>query len=394
MLEAQAIRILRIASDLYPSTVGGAALHAHNMSVMQAKLENEVTVYTSRHDGMPFTETINGYRVERFRPLMKLYGNLVMPSLLLRLAAENKNYDIIHAHSHLYLSTNICSLIRKFSSTPLVITSHGLTSQTAPGWLNHIYLATLGKWTLNAADRIICYTEEEKEEMERLGVDGRKIRVIHNGIDTSLFKPAERRGDGNRLLWIGRFVPGKGVHYLIEAFAEAIMVKHDLRLEMVGKGPQLGAIRERVHELGLDAMVKIIEFLPNEELPAVYQSADVFILSSLAEGVPRTMLEAMSCGLPVICTDLPQLRHIVEGCGLIVPARDSKALAKAILKVSSDPALAQSLGSCGRERVMKSFSWDETVQQTLLLYRDVIESRSAHHYEGERCNAHPDGRTV
>jgi glycosyltransferase involved in cell wall biosynthesis len=364
------------------------------MSIMQARLENEVTVYTAGSDGLPSSGAAEGYRIERIRPLMRLYGNPVMPSLFFRLLSESGKHDVIHAHSHLYLSTNICSLVRKLRPTPLIITSHGLASQTAPGWLNRIYLATLGRWTLNAADRIICYTEEEKKEMEMLGVDGRKICVIHNGIDTGLFRPAEKRGDGSRLLWIGRFVPGKGVSYLIDGFAEAVKAKESLRLEMVGRGPQLGAIREKIHALGLDDRITIKEYLPNEELPAVYRNSDIFILSSLTEGVPRTMLEAMSCGLPVICTDLPQLRRIVDGCGLLVPLRDSKALANAILRVSSDPGLAQSMGSCGRERVVRDFSWDETVRKTLQLYNEVIHCRRAYSYEGERCDAHPDGRTV
>ncbi len=364
------------------------------MSIMQARLENEVTVYTAGGDGLPSSGAADGYRVERIRPLMRLYGNPVMPSLLLKLLSESGKYDIIHAHSHLYLSTNICSLVRKLRPTPLIITSHGLTSQTAPGWLNRIYLATLGRWTLNAADRVICYTDEEKKEMERLGVDGRKISVIHNGIDTALFRPAEKRGDGNRLLWIGRLVPGKGVSYLIDAFAEAAKAKESLRLEMVGRGPQLEATMKRISELGLGGKITIKEYLPNEELPQVYRNSDIFILSSLTEGVPRTMLEAMSCGLPVICTDLPQLRRIVDGCGLLVPLRDSRALADAILRVSSDPALAQSLGSRGREKVANGFSWDETVRKTLQLYHEVIQCRRAYSYEGERCDAHPDGRTV
>jgi glycosyltransferase involved in cell wall biosynthesis len=364
------------------------------MSILQAGMGNNVTAYTVKTANRPRAETVEGYRIERFKSLVKLYGNPIMPSLFIRLMAEKNKYDIIHAHSHLYLSTSICSLIRKLRGTPLVITNHGMRSQTAPGWLNDLFLATLGKWTLNAADRVICYTEEEKSEMVKLGVGPQKIRVIHNGIDTGLFMPSGKHGDVNRLLWIGRFVPGKGVFYLIEAFAEAVKEKPGLVLTMVGNGPQMGAAREKIRELGIDDKVTIREFVPNEELPAVYRGADVFILSSLEEGVPRTILESMACGLPVICTDLPQLGRIVDGCGLIVPVGNSEALAKAILRVASDPDLAHRLGACGRERVIKSFSWDDTVQKTLSLYHDIIESRSAYYYESERCDAHPSGRTV
>lgn len=388
------MKILRIAGDLYPATVGGAALHAHNMSIRQAGQGHEVTVFTAGKDGLPDVETIDGYGVRRFRSPIKLYGNPVMPSLFLRLAAENGRFDIVHAHSHLYIATNVCALVRLFSDTPLVITNHGLTSQTAPTWLNRLYLVTLGRWTFNAADRVICYTEEEKGAMEKLGVDGGKIRVIHNGIDTDLFRPADKVGAGDRLLWIGRFVPGKGVEYLVDAFAEAINVRPGLSLTMVGQGPQLDGIKEKIRGLGLDQAIRIVEFVPNEALPDVYRDADIFLLSSLAEGVPRTLLEAMACGLPVICTGLPQLKRIVHGCGLTVPPGDSHTLAKAIQMLVSNPGLAHELGVGGRERVQKNYSWDDTVQKTLLLYGDIIESRRSYRYESERSHAHPSRRTV
>lgn len=388
------MKILRVAGDLYPFQVGGGALHAHNMSRMQVKMGHEVTVYTAGGEGLPREETVEGYRIERFGPLFKIFGNAVMPSMFFRMLLDKKSYSVIHAHSHLYISTNICALIRKFKETPLIITNHGLMSQSAPGWLNDLYLATLGGWTFKAADRVICYTEEEKEEVARLGVDRRKIVVIHNGIDTSLFKPGDRQGNGGRLLWIGRFVPGKGVEYLIDAFSEAVKVKPWLKLMMIGNGPGLPAMKEKIRLLGLSDKITIKKFIPNTELSAVYQDADVFVLSSLMEGVPRTILEAMSSGLPIVCTELPQLRHIVDQCGLMVPLKDSKALAKMILLVASDPGLAYKLGKCGREKVVKYYSWDDTVSKTMLLYRDVILNIGASDYEGERSDAHPYGRPI
>lgn len=94
------MKILRIASDLYPSVIGGAALHAHNMSMLQANIENDVTVYTVKPDDRPYEEIVGLYRIERFKPLIKFYGNPVMPSLFFRLMAEKNRFDIIHAHSH------------------------------------------------------------------------------------------------------------------------------------------------------------------------------------------------------------------------------------------------------------------------------------------------------
>lgn len=372
------MKILRIASDIYPSVVGGAPLHVHYISRLQVKMGNEVTVYTTRRRREARKGVIDGYNVERFKPLLTIFGNNIMPSMFRCIRANNNYYDIVHAHSHLYLSTNMCALIRKFGSVPLIITNHGMTSQTAPEWLNRLYLATLGKWTFRMADRVICYTDEEREEMKKLGVDSKKICVIHNGIDTGLFTPGANPKGFGRLLWIGRFVPGKGVDYLINAFSEAVKEKPWLTLTMIGSGPGLKDVRDKIKILGLGEKIHIKEFVPNMEMPAIYQNADIFVLPSLMEGVPRTILEAMACGLPIICTDLPQLRHIVDQCGTMVPVKDSKSLAQAISQIVSDDALAQKQGKCGRARVEKDYSWDDTVRKTLTLYSETISDRIVH----------------
>lgn len=388
------MKILRVSSDLYPSIIGGATLHVHSMSRLQVKFGNQVTVYTSKHDDKPDTENVDGYMVFRFKPLIKVYGNAIMPGLFFRLMANKNAYDVIHAHSHVYFSTNVCALVRKFRSSPLVITMHGLISATTPGWLSNMYQRSLGLWTLNAADRIICYTEEEKVEMIKIGVDREKICVIHNGTDTDLFKPSDKPRSFNRILFIGRLVPGKGANYLVDAFALALKSRLDLTLTMIGNGPLLATIKEKVSRLGIEDRVTIKERVLNEEMPTIYQNSDLFILPSLSEGVPRSILEAMSCGLPVICTDLPQLKSLVDGCGMMVSAKDSRALADAILKILSGTRLAEELGAHGRERVLQSYSWEDTVRKTVMLYGEIIASRRDHYYKSERSDAHSSRRPL
>ncbi|MCL0048583.1 glycosyltransferase, partial [Dehalococcoidia bacterium] len=219
-MKKSVIRILRVTSDLYPAVVGGIGVHAHEMSKEQVKLGHDVTVYTSGADGRPMREFKDGYKIIRFKSIMKLMGNTFMPGLLFKLMRAKNDFDIIHAHSHLYFSTNLCALVKKLGSPPLVITNHGLFSQTAPLPIQKIYIPTIARWTLRSADRVICYTTEEKTKLEEIGIDSANIMVIHNGIDTKVFTPPEKRQGktSNQILWIGRFVSGKGVDCLISAF--------------------------------------------------------------------------------------------------------------------------------------------------------------------------------
>jgi glycosyltransferase involved in cell wall biosynthesis len=255
-----------------------------------------------------------------------------------------------------------------------VITNHGLKSQTAPEWFQNIYTATCAKWTFGAADKIICYTETGKQELIDLGLDPQKIAVIHNGIDTDLFVPGKEDSQNNKqLLWIGRFNRGKGVDYLVDAF-KLLNSKHpNIKLLLIGRGPDRERIKVKIQDLKLDKCIAFKDFVPNTEIVKLYQSSSVFVLPSLEEGVPRTILEAMSCGIPIVCSNLPQLVDIVKDGGFLVPTKDPEALADRVSKILSNKSLAKKMGQNGRENIIMNYSWSDTVEKTLQLYSELIQ---------------------
>lgn len=372
------VKILRVASALYPSSVGGVELHAHEMSRLQARAGQDVTVLTYRSDsGQSFSDDGDGYHIIRANASLRVFGNTISFSQLFSLLKHWNSYDIVHAHSHLFFSTVLCALARKIRSTPLVVTNHGLVSQTAPDWLQQLYLPTVGKWVFKTADAIICYTETERDQVVNLGVSPEKIQVIHNGIDTGVFSPSVSPSPKKQILWIGRFTPGKGVEYLLKGFQTFAQEFPDYTLVMVGRGPLKDDSIRMIQEMGLEEKVVLKDFVPNKNLPDLYRESSLFVLPSLEEGVPRTILEAMACGRPVVCTALPQLGDIVSGCGVIVPTRDAMAVADALSTLVSDPALARDLGESARARVVSQYSWDDTVMRTLDLYALLVQSGSA-----------------
>nr|WP_320161271.1 glycosyltransferase family 4 protein [uncultured Methanoregula sp.] len=372
------MKILRVVSDLYPSVVGGIGIHAHQMSTAQAQRGHEVTVLTLNQKRLTDNELINGYRVVRFTSYLTICGNAFAPGLILEIMKKRRAVEIIHAHSHLFFSTNICALARICHSAPLVITNHGLISASAPGWLNTLYKHTFSRATFHIADHIICYTDIEKENIEKLGIDARKISVIHNGVDTTLFtpEPSEKHSDKKQILWVGRFVAGKGVEYLIEAFFQVLKKRPGTHLVLVGVGPEKPAIEDRIRKLHLQSSVTFIDYLNNEELPGVYQDSDVFVLPSLMEGVPRTILEAMACGVPIVTTNLPHLVGIIDDAGLVVPPKEPALLSNAILTILDNAPFAEKMGERGRRRIEQEYSWDDTVGKTLELYESVMGSRT------------------
>jgi glycosyltransferase involved in cell wall biosynthesis len=364
------MKILRVANDLYPWVVGGLPIHIHEMSKMQAASGHDVTVCTSRKNGEAMDEWLEGYRIVRY-PNMNVIGNAISLSLLFRLGKMAGDFDLVHAHSHLFFSTNLCAYLRRKGNTPLVITNHGLISQRAPLWAQKIYIPTVARWTLKSADRVISYSDEERGELVRLGVDPERIRVIHNGINTDVFSPDSENSSKKQILWIGRYMPGKGAEYLIEAFARLVGEDPELHLLMIGDGPFREKIANRIRELDLTDAVTLSTFVPNTELPAVYRNSSVFVLPSIYEGFPRTILEAMACGVPVVCSRLPQLVDVVNGAGLTIPVRDAGAIASAVSAILADPAMARKMGETGRSRVNEHFSWKDTVMRTTQLFEEL-----------------------
>lgn len=370
------LKILRIAPDIYPHVVGGIGIHVHEMSKEQVKLEHDITVYTASEDVDSDYNANEGYYVHNFKPLVKLFGNSIIPSMLFCLMKEQLNYDVVHAHSHLFFATNLSAITRKLGSTPLVITNHGLNSQTAPEWLQKFYNATGARLTFEAADKIICYTETEKNELINMGIKPEKIEVIHNGIDTDLFVPAiEPCYDKQNLLWVGRYAKGKGLEYLIEAFSILKKNYPDLTLTMVGKGPEKTHIVKKINDMNLENSVIMKDFVPNSEIVNMYHNSSVFVLPSLEEGVPRTILEAMSCGIPVVCSNLPQLTGIVGEGGLLVPLKNPQALADGISKILTDKSLGEEFRKNGRRNVVENYSWRDTVKKTTIVFETLISKK-------------------
>ncbi|MBP1910655.1 glycosyltransferase family 4 protein [Methanolobus bombayensis] len=367
------MKILRVAADLYPSVVGGVGIHVHEMSKEQVALGHEVTVYTTNVDSSPKEEMIEGYNILRFKSLFKLCGNAFSPTMFFKLIKHRHDYDIIHAHSHLFFTTNLCSIVKILDkSVPLVITSHGLIPASGPDWLHKIYIPTIGKFVLNSADLVICYTDKEKIRLKNeVGVKS-KITVIHNGIDTNLFRPITDKKTTNQLLWIGRFTRGKGLDYLIDAFGILAKKYPKLKLILVGEGPEKQNIMTKVVHCNLQNKVIFQDYCPNSELCAIYNRSDIYILPSFEEGVPRTIMESMACGIPVICTELPHLLEMIKDVGITVPVKDSNAIVDAVSQIYNNPETAEELRGNGRSKAIKQYSWDDTVFETIEEYKNML----------------------
>lgn len=360
------MRILRVAQNLHPEVPGGGSYHVHAMSRDQAEMGHDVTVLTvSDNKNLPRQENRDGYTVVRRSPTVELLNNDISLGVA-RFLRDADDFDVIHAHSHLYFSTNLAALKRRFSDVPLVITNHGLYSQNAPEWLFNQYLRSIGRWTFNRSDVIFCYTKEDKTRVRDFGVDSR-IEVVSNGVDTERFSPDGTESDlidhdGLVILFVGRLVEGKRPMDAVHAVSR-LPDSLDAKLYVVGDGP----LQEELEAEAED--VVFLGHLPYDEMPAIYRAGDVLLLPSRAEGLPRTVLEAFSSGLPVVSSYLKQTAPIVKEAGKTVPVGDIEGYIAALVRVLND---RERLGSQGRHTIIDRFRWKETVEQSTNVLADLV----------------------
>ncbi|EJN57915.1 glycosyltransferase family 4 protein [Halogranum rubrum] len=361
------MKILRVAQNLYPEVPGGGTYHVHAMSRDQAAMGHDVTVLTvTDDDSLPRREKRDGYTVVRRSPTVEILGNEISAGVAKDLALA-RDYDVIHAHSHLYFSTNLAALKRRLGNIPLAITNHGLYSQTAPEWVFDAYLKTVGRWTFDSADVVFCYTEEDKQRIRRFGVEA-DIEVVANGIDQTRFTPDGPRSelidsDGPVVLFVGRLVEGKRPGDAVKAFAGVRESHPGAELYLCGDGPLREELEELVRERGLGESVTFLGHVAYDEMPPIYRSADVLVLPSRAEGLPRTVLEAFASGTPVVASNLEQVAPIVEQAGKTVGVGDVGGF-KRELTMLLDAEDYEQRRKDGRALVDDRFRWGSTAQKT------------------------------
>jgi glycosyltransferase involved in cell wall biosynthesis len=219
-----------------------------------------------------------------------------------------------------------------------------------------------------------------KELLHTFQIPKNKIRVIHNAVESGDFVhvslPPElielnKKMKKPLVLTVARLVDQKGHHYLLDAACQV----PDVMFLIVGDGPEKAALQDQVCRLKLTDRVLFFGFQSN--IPNWLGACDVFVLPSLYEGLPISILEAMAAGKPVIATDIPGNREtVIHGIsGLLVPPQNASALATALRSVLINPFMGRRMGEAGREIVSQKFSIKAMVQQVTEVYVECLRDR-------------------
>jgi glycosyltransferase involved in cell wall biosynthesis len=209
---------------------------------------------------------------------------------------------------------------------------------------------------------------------ERGGADPRLIHTVYNGVDPAAFPPAGPEPDAPTLSWAGRVDPIKDLETLIRAFA---LVREEIpraRLRLFGGTPRGGeAYRERCEALAAElGHADAVTFEGRvDDIRDAYAAGNVVMLSSISEGFPFTLIEAMSCGRATVSTDVGGVREAVGDSGLVVPPREPEAMAGAALELLRDPRRRAAMGEAARLRVIEQFTLRQTVDTFRSIYLEL-----------------------
>ncbi|MFD4558255.1 DUF3492 domain-containing protein [Streptomyces sp. NPDC058469] len=294
-------------------------------------------------------------------------------------------------------------LARHFAGVPLLVTEYGvqlrthyLASADAPPAVRALLSAFHGRLAAEIYRRATLITpgnSHTRRWQERCGADRTKLRTVYPGMEASRFAEVGEAPDGadpDTLVWVGRVEPAKDLISLLHAFAEIRKDEPKARLRIVGApagaegAAYLGHCRalaaqlfpdeaEGVHAVG-DNPVSFEE-IGGPEAPTLaeaYAAGTVIVLSSVVEGFPLSLVEAMFCGRATVSTDVGAVVEVIGGTGLVVPPRNPRALAEACVSLLRDPERRERLGAAARARALELFTVEQNIAAFHSIYLEIV----------------------
>ncbi len=367
-----------MVSDVYYPHPGGISEHVHHLTLELRKLGHQVWILTSGTKNKFFKFDDPDYVIRIGKglkvPINKSLTNVTFSPLITKKVKEvfANGYDILHIHGS--LAPTLPLLAVTYSNSPIVITFHAAHEDSV---LYEIFKPILAK-AFSKIKVPIAVSEVAKESVERY-FPGNYI-IVPNGVDTNRFrpdlKPIEhlRKNGVYNVLFVGRLEPRKGVKDLFRALPYVLRILPNTQLIVVGGGPLMKWYQNKVEE-EYKGHVVFTGTVPPEVLPRYYTTADVFVTPATGgESFGIVLLEAMASGIPIVASDIPGYRHVVENGreGLLVPPESPQLLASAIVTLLKNEKLRKKMGEMGRRKAQEKYSWPKIAKKIEEVYLKVL----------------------
>jgi teichuronic acid biosynthesis glycosyltransferase TuaC len=327
--------------------------------------------------GVPARETRHGIDIAHPRyPVLPKIGMTLAPFLMYvsvlptirRLVDGGYEFDLIDSH-YFYPDGVAAIWLGRYFNKPVTITGRGTDLNLIP---QHALPRRLIQMSMREAAGMITVCQALKDSLVELGPDGRRARVLRNGVDLKMFQPVDRAATRAKLgltrptlASVGHLIERKGHDIVIRAMKNL----PDCDLLIAGDGPEEQRLKALAQEQGVAGRVRFLGRLGHGELREVYGASDILILASSREGWANVLLEAMACGTPVVASNVWGTPEVVAApeAGELMAARTPAALADAVGRVR-----ARSIDRTATRAYAEKFSWDDTTRGQLELFRAIL----------------------
>lgn len=380
MRSDQPLRVCLLISRFHP-VASGAERQALAQGVELVKRGHQVHVLTRHVPGRPRDEALRGVQVHRWIrpvPVGPLFGLSFVESVVRGLRRLRPAYDLVHTHQALWESIATGLGRDWLRGAPVIVQPasaghYGEAEEMARtrGFPVLRRLALRNPW-------FVAISDEIERQWRALGVPADRIVKMASGVDADHFQPGPSQIDDAlpsrpRVIFTGRLHPQKNLDVLLDVWPE-VHSKTGAALLLVGDGPERSRLEERVAASGLAERVVFTGAVadPAEHLRA----ASVFALPSVAEGMSNSLLEAMATGLPCLASTIGGNTDLIEHqrTGLLIDPQDRAVWSSTLIRVLQDRALAETLGSAARQRIVAEYALPRVVDRYEALYRRVLES--------------------
>ena len=363
-----------------PSREGGIEVVVEELSTRMVKLGLQVTCYNrgGHHvSGKEFDgERLHEYKGVKLKtvPTINRKGlTAVSSSFFAALASAFGRYDVVHIHAE---GPAAMCWIPKLFGKRVVVTIHGLDWQREK-WKNGFgskYIHLGEKMAVKFADEIIVLSKGVQEYFQK--TYGRKTLFIPNGVNRPVLRKADliknKFGidkDGY-LLFLGRIVPEKGIRYLLQAYKQ---LHTDKKLVIAGGSSDTDDFLQEIQTLAAgDDRVIFTGFVAGQALEELYSNAYLYLLPSDLEGMPLSLLEAMSYGNCCVVSDIAECAEMVEDKAVTFQKSNVQDLKEKLQRLCDDPATVQKYKTEAADFICSKYNWDEITRKTLAVYEDRL----------------------
>jgi glycosyltransferase involved in cell wall biosynthesis len=323
--------------------------------------------------------------VHRIEPVFAIGNAPLIPSL-----RRIEGFDVVHLHYPFIFGAELTLLgrlrRRRRSQALLVHYKNRLVGRGVRGALFAAYEHSVAPALIRAADRVCVLSADHANSVAYLRRAERKLIEMPNGVDTALFAPGEDEGLRERLgidrdSVIAAFVAtlDRAHHFKrLDVAIDALALIDGVHLVVAGGGELVDGFRARAGDAGVGDRVHFLGAVPHPQLPAVLRAADLFLLTTEPpESFGIVLIEAMATGLPVIATDYPGVRAVVDdSTGRLVPRGDPQAVAARLRELSeAGPERRAEIGAAGRAKAEREWSWTSLVERMDAAYAEAIAAR-------------------